>query len=77
MFTICYTYREKRVVTRLAVDQLTGHAAVSYALLHSGAAEKADQLKWPRDQQGITEIARGLGLTNVIFHRTLGSKGTS
>jgi len=50
MFTICYTYREKRVVTRLAVDQLTGHAAVSYALLHSGAAEKADQLKWPRDQ---------------------------
>jgi hypothetical protein len=77
MFTICYTYQEKRVVTRLAVDHLTGHAAVSYALLHSGAAGKADQLKWPHDQQGITEIARGLGLTNVIFHRALGSRATS
>ena len=77
MFTICYTYQEKRVVTRLAVDHLTGHAAVSYALLHTGAAGKADQLKWPRDQQGITEVARGVGLTNVIFHRTLGSKATS
>lgn len=72
-FTICYTYKAKRVVTKLAVDHLSPYAAVCYVLLQCGAASDADQNEWPADFEGITETAHNLGITGITFHRSLSS----
>lgn len=72
-FTICYTCKAKRVVTRLAVEHLTPYAAVCYVLLQSGAASDADQNKWPTDFAGITQTAHSLGITGISFHQSLSS----
>lgn len=69
-FTLSYTYKEKRVVTQLAVDHLPPYAAVCYALLQSGATTEEAQQSWPNTFEGIPEVAKGLGLPDVCFNQT-------
>ncbi len=64
-FTISYMYRDKQVVTPLAVDHLTPYAAVCYALLQSGSAPDSDQHSWPKTYEGILAAAKELGLTDI------------
>lgn len=72
-FTLCYTYKDKRVVTKIQVDHLTPYAAVCFALLQSGATNDSSGGGWPKSYEGILEIATQYGLTNLTFHRTLSS----
>lgn len=72
-FTICYSYKAKRVVTKLAVDHLTPYAAVCYVLLQCGATGDSHQNKWPTDYNGIVKTAHDLGITGISFHRSLGA----
>ncbi|SUD28813.1 Uncharacterised protein [Pseudomonas fluorescens] len=72
-YTVCYTIDNKRIVTRLQVENLTPYAAVAYALLESGMVE-GEPHTWPPSYEGLVEAARKIGLTDVCFHRTLGKK---
>lgn len=70
-FTLCYTYRSKRVVTKIAVTSLTPYAALCYALLQSGASDNPHQASWPDSYEALLEVAQQLGLTDLSFHRSL------
>ena len=72
-FTVCYTYKGKRVVTKLAVDHLSPYAGVCYALLQSGAYTEAEQAQWPNSYPEILETAMALDIIDVSIHRTLKS----
>lgn len=66
-FMLSYTYRDKRVVTTLAVDTLTPYAAVCYALLQSGAVNEGADEGWPKTYEDLVEVARYLELTDIRF----------
>ncbi|WP_047302460.1 hypothetical protein [Pseudomonas fluorescens] len=72
-FTLCYTYKDKRVVAKVSVDHLTPYAAVCFALLQSGATNDSSGGSWPETYEGILEIATQYGLTDLSFHRSLKS----
>ncbi|VVO67187.1 hypothetical protein PS850_01127 [Pseudomonas fluorescens] len=69
-FTLSYTYKDKRVVTQLAVDHMSPYAAVYYALFHSGASTIKPQQSWPNTYEGILELASEIGLTDIRFNHT-------
>ena len=72
-FTLCYTYKDKRVLTKVRVDHLTPYAAVCFALLQSGATNDSSRGGWPDSYEGILEVAKHYGLTNFSFHHSLKS----
>jgi len=76
-FTVCYSSNTKRIVSNVEVEQLTPYAAVCYVLLQSGAVDEADSIQWPTDYDGILEVARASGITNIQCHRALGKKRRS
>lgn len=65
-FTLSYTYRDKRMVTKLTVDNLTPYAAVCYVLLQSGAVNEGAYEGWPKTYD-LVEVARCLELTDIRF----------
>ena len=69
--TLCYTYKGKRVVTKVPVESLTPHAALCYALLQSGASDDQSQEGWPHSYERLLEVALRLELTDVRFHRSI------
>lgn len=69
-FTLSYTYKDKRVVTQLAVDHLSPYAAVYYALFQSGASTVKAQQNWPNTYEELLEFASALGLTDIRFNQT-------
>ena len=69
-FTLSYTYKDRRVVTQMAVDDLTPYAAVYYALFQSGASTIEPQQNWPNTYEGILDLASKLGLTDIRFNQT-------
>lgn len=69
--TLCYTFKNKRVVTKIAVQSLTPHAALCFALLQSGACSESPDEGWPKDYEGLLEVAKQHGLTDIRFHRSL------
>ena len=72
-FELCYTYKEKRVVTKVSVDHLTPYAAICFALLQSGATNDSSRESWPKSYDEIREVALQCGLTDVSFHLSLKS----
>lgn len=72
-FTLCYSYMGKRVVTRVRVNHMTAYEAICFALVHSGVADVTSRGGWPDSYEGILELAKHYGLTNVSFHRSLKS----
>ena len=69
--TLCYTYKGKRVVTKVPVESLTPHAALCYALLQSGASNDQSQGSWPHTYERLLEVALQYELTDVRFHKSL------
>lgn len=52
-------------------NSVAPHDAVYYSLLHSGADFRKQGSKWLGDFSSILEIAKGCGITDVRWHRTI------
>jgi hypothetical protein len=70
-FTICYRFLGTQRVLECQEDQLCGHDAVYYALLHSGAALGNVVGTWQGSYPSIVEAAERSGVSNVLWHRSI------
>ncbi|SEP87817.1 hypothetical protein SAMN03159444_00727 [Pseudomonas sp. NFACC02] len=70
-FTICYRFLGIQRVLECQEDQLCGHDAVYYALLHSGAALGNVVGTWQGSYPSIVEAAERSGVSNVLWHRSI------
>jgi hypothetical protein len=70
-FTICYRFLGNQRVLECQEDQLCGHDAVYYALLHSGAALGNIVATWQGSYPSMVEAAERSGVSNVLWHRSL------
>ncbi|MDE1195971.1 hypothetical protein BWR59_25855 [Pseudomonas sp. Bc-h] len=70
-FTICYSFRGNQRVLECQEDNLCGHDAVYYALLHSGAELGNMVGGWQGSYPSIVEAAERSGVSNVLWHKSL------
>ena len=70
-FTICYRFLGNQRVLECQEDQLCGHDAVYYALLHSGAELGNIVGTWQGSYPSMVEAAERSGVSHVLWHRSI------
>lgn len=70
-FTICYRFLDNQRVLECQEDQLCGHDAVYYALLHSGAELGNIVGTWQGSYPSMVEAAERSGVSHVLWHRSI------
>jgi hypothetical protein len=69
-FTICYRHEGAQVIIQYPGDDLCGHDAVYYSLLHSGVALREGLSNWVGSYGFMLQSANQFGVTDVKWCRS-------